>query len=40
LNILPDFALERTNGRALRLSAFRARSVLMRFTRAVTDKIL
>ena len=36
----PDFTLERTDGRRLRLTDFRGRPVLMRFTRAVTDRIL
>jgi hypothetical protein len=36
----PDFTLERTDGRRAQLSDFRGRPVLMRFTRAVTDKIL
>jgi len=39
-SVAPDFALERTDGRAPRLSELRGRPVLMRFTRAVTDKIL
>ena len=36
----PDFTLERTDGRRIGLSDFRGRPVLMRFTRAVTDRIL
>jgi hypothetical protein len=36
----PDFMLERTDGRAVRLSDLRGRPALLRFTRAVTDKIL
>ena len=38
--VAPDFALERTDGRTLRLEEFRGKPVLIRFTRAVTDKIL
>ena len=38
--VAPDFTLERTDGRALRLDSFRGKPVLIRFTRAVTDKIL
>ena len=38
--IAPDFTLERTDGRTTRLADFRGRPVLLRFTRAVTDKIL
>ena len=38
--VAPDFTLERTDGHQVRLSDFRGRPVLMRFTRAVTDKIL
>jgi hypothetical protein len=36
----PDFTLERTDGRELGVGDFRGRPVLLRFTRAVTDKIL
>jgi hypothetical protein len=38
--IAPDFTLERTDGRRVRLGDFRSRPVLVRFTRAVTDRIL
>ena len=38
--VAPDFTLERTDGRTPRLEEFRGRPVLIRFTRAVTDKIL
>ena len=38
--LAPDFELERTDGRRQRLSDFRGRPVLLRFTRAVTDRIL
>jgi hypothetical protein len=38
--VAPDFTLERTDGRELALCDFRGRPVLLRFTRAVTDKIL
>jgi hypothetical protein len=36
----PDFTLERTDGRRVRLGDLRGRPALLRFTRAVTDKIL
>ena len=39
-SVAPDFGLERTDGRTARLSDSRGRPVLLRFTRAVTDKIL
>jgi len=39
-SVAPDFTLEGTDGRTLRLSELRGRPVLLRFTRAVTDKIL
>jgi hypothetical protein len=38
--IAPDFTLERTDRRRVRLGDFRGRPVLVRFTRAVTDRIL
>ena len=38
--VAPDFTLERTDGRTLGLESFRGKPVLIRFTRAVTDKIL
>ena len=36
----PDFALERTDGGRFRLREFRGRPVVMRLTRAVTDRIV
>jgi hypothetical protein len=38
--VAPELTLERTDGRTARLSDFRGRPALLRFTRAVTDKIL
>lgn len=38
--VAPDFTLERTDGRRAGLGDFRGRPVLLRFTRAVTDRIL
>ena len=39
-DLAPDFALDRTDGGRFRLSEFRGRPVVMRLTRAVTDRIV
>ena len=36
----PDFTLDRTDGGRFRLGEFRGRPVVMRLTRAVTDRIV
>ena len=39
-DVAPDFEVDRTDGRSIRLSEFRGKPVIMRLTRAVTGAII